>query len=51
VVEGLANVDVGARPGQTNDVRVRLDAPGRWTFVCTVPGHAEAGMRGTLVVD
>jgi Cu+-exporting ATPase len=50
-VEGLANVDVGARPGQTADLRVRLDRPGTWEFVCTVPGHAEAGMRGTLVVE
>ncbi len=50
-VEGLANVDVGARPGQTADLRVRLDRSGTWEFVCTVPGHAEAGMRGTLVVE
>lgn len=25
-------------------------APGTYTFLCTVPGHAEAGMQGTLVV-
>jgi plastocyanin len=24
--------------------------PGTYTFLCTVPGHAEAGMQGTLVV-
>jgi plastocyanin len=24
--------------------------PGTYTFLCTIPGHAEAGMEGTLVV-
>lgn len=25
-------------------------APGRYEYLCTVPGHAEAGMKGTLEV-
>lgn len=50
-VEGLANVDAGARPGQTQHLRVRIDTPGTYRIVCTVPGHAEAGMVGTLVVE
>jgi Cu+-exporting ATPase len=49
-VEGLANVDAGARPGQTQQIRVRLDRPGTYRIVCTVEGHAAAGMVGTLVV-
>jgi plastocyanin len=35
--------------GQTSDVRVTLK-PGKYTFLCTVPGHAEGGMKGTLTV-
>ncbi len=50
-VEGLANVDAGARPGQTTRLRFVIDEPGTYAFLCTVPGHAEAGMRGTLVVE
>ncbi len=51
MVAGLANVDAAARPGQMQRIRFRIDQPGSYPFACTVPGHAEAGMRGTLVVD
>ena len=50
-VQGLANVDAGARPRQTQKIRFRIDEPGSYQIVCTVPGHAEAGMAGTLIVD
>jgi len=43
-----ANVDVPV--GGTRSVTFTA-APGTYTFVCTIPGHASAGMRGTLVVD
>jgi plastocyanin len=49
-VEGLANIDANARPGQTQRIRFRIDQPGEWTVVCTVAGHAEAGMTGRLMV-
>jgi Cu+-exporting ATPase len=51
MVEGLENVDLPARPGQTISVRFRVDTPGTYAIRCTVPGHAAAGMDGTLVVD
>jgi uncharacterized cupredoxin-like copper-binding protein len=35
--------------GQVESVDVDL-APGTYTFRCTVPGHAEAGETGTIVV-
>jgi plastocyanin len=30
---------------------LQVDTPGRYPFTCDIPGHAEAGMRGTLVVQ
>ncbi len=51
MVVGLANVDAGARPGQTQTIRFTIDEAGTYAIECSVPGHAEAGMVGTLVVD
>ena len=42
-VEGLANVDAGARPGQTQQIRVRLDEPGTYRVACTVEGPRRSG--------
>jgi plastocyanin len=49
-VEGVANVEAAARPGQTSTVRFIIDRPGEYEILCTVPSHADAGMVGTLVV-
>jgi plastocyanin len=48
-VEGLGLVaDVGA--GDDSVQRLRIDQPGTYTFFCTLPGHRDGGMEGTLVV-
>jgi uncharacterized cupredoxin-like copper-binding protein len=36
-------------PGGTSTVSAKL-SKGRYTFLCPVPGHAQAGMTGTLTV-
>jgi uncharacterized cupredoxin-like copper-binding protein len=37
------------KKGGTSTVTATL-APGRYEFYCSVPGHAEGGMKGTLTV-
>lgn len=36
--------------GQSGLLRVAFKKPGRYPFVCTVPGHIAAGMKGKLIV-
>ena len=39
-----------ALPGGAAQVTFVIDNPGTYSFYCTLPGHAEAGMVGTLIV-
>jgi Cu+-exporting ATPase len=50
MVASIPNLDVVARPGQTAKLRFVLDQPGTYAIMCSIPGHAEAGMVGTLTV-
>lgn len=42
---------VAAERGQTEEGGFTADEPGRYTYYCTVAGHRDAGMEGTLVVE
>ncbi len=37
--------------GKTRTIELRVDEPGTYKFICTVSGHAQAGMKGKLVVN
>jgi nitrite reductase (NO-forming) len=51
ITDGVSSpVKVEAQSGQTAHGTFTIDAPGTYTFICTVPGHAAAGMRGTITV-
>lgn len=44
------DIHVQLPPNSTVAVAVRPDGPGQLAFYCAVPGHAEAGMTGTIDV-
>ncbi len=37
-------------PGKTTALKVTFTKPGKYSFLCTVPGHAAAGMKGILTI-
>jgi plastocyanin len=44
-------IHIVAGAGETKTVGVRGLAPGRYDAYCSVPGHADRGMRATVVVQ
>ena len=48
---GNETVQVDARPGQTATKTFTPTTLGTYTVVCTIAGHEQAGMKGTLVVE
>jgi uncharacterized cupredoxin-like copper-binding protein len=44
-------VKIEAQGGQTARGTFTIDTPGTYAFVCSVPGHAAAGMRGTITAQ
>jgi len=39
------------KPGESGDVTFTAGAPGTYSYICTVPGHALQGMQGTFIVE
>jgi len=37
-------------PGKTARLKVTFHKKGRFSYLCTVPGHAQAGMKGIFTV-
>ena len=37
-------------PGKTAKLAVTFEKKGKYSFLCTVPGHAQAGMKGVFTV-
>jgi quinohemoprotein ethanol dehydrogenase len=48
-INGQQSPDID--PGATFDLKVTFTKPGNYPYLCTIPGHAEAGMKGVLKVS
>ena len=44
-------VKIVANAGQSATGTFTIQKPGTYTFICSVPGHAAAGMQGTLIAQ
>ena len=51
VIDGLAHSAHLTRAGATTAVVFVADQAGEYAYYCSIPGHREAGMEGTLVVQ
>jgi quinohemoprotein ethanol dehydrogenase len=47
-INGAQSPDID--PGSTFALKVTFTKPGKYPYLCTLPGHAEAGMKGVLRV-
>ncbi len=47
---GLQGVESILEPGETRTITLQFDTPGTHTFICSLPGHAAAGMTGAVFV-
>jgi uncharacterized cupredoxin-like copper-binding protein len=41
---------VSIKPGKTVSLKVTFAKAGKFAYLCTLPSHASAGMKGTLTV-
>lgn len=39
------------QPGEEDTITFTPEKTGSFTFICTIPGHADRGMKGTLKVE
>jgi plastocyanin len=50
MIDELTGAHIHVNVGETNDATFAA-TPGTYTYYCTIPGHRQAGMEGTLTVS
>jgi Cu+-exporting ATPase len=50
IIDGVWEAHANAPAGRTGEFTIEIDEPGEYTFYCSVDGHQQAGMTGTLIV-
>jgi plastocyanin len=48
---GLRGVETLMNPGESTTLTLTFDRPGSYQFLCSIPGHAVAGMTGAVFVS
>ena len=48
---GMRAVETLTLPGRETTLSISFEEPGAYRFVCTIPGHAVAGMTGAIFVS
>ena len=47
----LKGVESILAPGETRTITLQFSKTGSYTFICSLPGHAAAGMTGAVLVQ
>lgn len=50
-IEGTSAITPVVQPGEEATITFSMDTAGKYTFLCTVPGHKDAGMQGDLIIS
>ena len=50
-VHNARPTEVSVPAGESRTTTVTFDEPGRYAFICHLPGHEAYGMVGTVVVE
>jgi magnesium-transporting ATPase (P-type) len=51
IIDDVWEAHANSPSGRTSEFTFEIDEPGEYTFYCSVDGHEELGMAGTIIVE